>query len=181
MDMILSKLQEIRGACHAAVHGVKRVGHNLVTLCYIKNKQQGEEGAACHQLQRKRVDFPSPAVGTSTTFVSGSGFCFCEAECWGSHLSLHHDYRLKGILECTSGSCRRGLGQLWRKHITLYLYRDARWKPMNKSSFVPFFLEGSDGGFEWPHLEVREIEPWPGIARQHSTSIGLSWQAQQRR
>ena len=34
MDMNLSKLGEIvegRGASHAAVHGVARVGHNLVT------------------------------------------------------------------------------------------------------------------------------------------------------
>ena len=34
MDMNLSKLGEIvegRGAWHAAVHGVERVGHNLVT------------------------------------------------------------------------------------------------------------------------------------------------------
>ena len=34
MDMNLSKLGEIvegRGAWHAAVHGVARVGHNLVT------------------------------------------------------------------------------------------------------------------------------------------------------
>ena len=34
MDMSLSKLQEIvkdRGASHAAVHGGRRVGHNLVT------------------------------------------------------------------------------------------------------------------------------------------------------
>ena len=34
MDMNLSKLQEIvedRGALHSAVHGVARVGHDLVT------------------------------------------------------------------------------------------------------------------------------------------------------
>ena len=34
MDMSLSKLQETvedRGACHAAVHGVQRVRHDLAT------------------------------------------------------------------------------------------------------------------------------------------------------
>ena len=111
---------EDRGAWHASVHGVKRVGHDLATLCSKRTNSKVRKMLPVLNYKEKELTFPVLLLACPLHLYLDLVFAFVKQSVGTATRSLYRDYRLKGILECASGSCRCGLGQLWGKHITLY-------------------------------------------------------------